>query len=310
MLRARARLLESIRHFFSRHGVMEVDTPVLSAAAVTDPNIASLSLVAHDGVSRYLHTSPEFPMKRLLCAGSGDIYQFSKVFRAAEEGPFHNPEFSLLEWYRIDYDHQRLMREVDELIREVWRPEKALPPSEFISYSRAIENATACRLPELDCDKVRQILIGAGHPPPDSMPEELDPWLDLLMIHLVAPAFPTDRMTFVYDYPASQAALAVIRADDPPVAERFELFFGEVECANGFHELRDADEQLQRFKQDLQKRRSLGLPAVPLDSRLIDALTAGLPPCAGVALGIDRLLMVMYDKQNLREVMSFPFPHA
>lgn len=310
MLRARAALLNDIRAFFSHHKVMEVETPVLSKAGVTDPNIHSMRLSLQDQADRFLHTSPEFPMKRLLCADSGDIYQISKVFRDAELGRNHNPEFTLLEWYRLEYDHHDLMQEVDTLLHGLFPGELALPRSRFLSYADAVLNATGKPLEEFDTAAVRQVLHERGIEPPDSLGEGIDSWLDLLMSFVVAPTFDRDCLTYLYDYPASQAALAKISSDNPDVAERFEVYFGELELANGFHELQNAEEQRARFENDNGARAAQSLEQIPLDHNLIDALTSGLPTCAGVALGIDRLLMAFYKKSHIKEVISFDYDHA
>lgn len=310
ILRARAELLAQIRQYFSCHDVMEVETPVLSVAGVTDPNIHSLQLSFDQYSARYLHTSPEFPMKRLLCNGIGDIYQIARVFRAGEKGRFHNPEFTLLEWYRLGYDHHELMREVDELVHTVWPENKSLPRSEFVRYADAIERYCGTPLPMLDCVKIENIIREQGHLPPDEMPNDIDIWLDLLITHVVAPQFPKNRFTVLFDYPASQAALARIRQDEIPVAERFEMYFGELEVANGFHELKDPVEQKQRFCAEQAKRLALGLPNIPFDQNLVDALADGLPDCAGVALGLDRLLMILCDVSRISEVISFDYDNA
>lgn len=310
ILRARAELLAQIRQYFSCHDAMEVETPVLSIAGVTDPNIHSLQLSFDQYSARYLHTSPEFPMKRLLCSGVGDIYQIARVFRAGEKGRYHNPEFTLLEWYRLGYDHHELMRELDELVHTVWPENKSLPRSEFIAYSDAVERYCGMPLSMLDCQKIESIIREQGHLPPDEMPSDIDIWLDLLITHVVAPQFPKNRFTVLFDYPASQAALARIRQDDTPVAERFEMYFGELEVANGFHELTDPVEQKQRFCAEQAKRLALGLANIPFDQNLVDALAEGLPDCAGVALGLDRLLMILCDVSHISEVISFDYDNA
>lgn len=310
ILRARAELFAQIRHYFEVHDVLEVETPMLSVSAVTDPNIHSLQLSPDNSTARYLHTSPEFPMKRLLCSGLGNIYQIARVFRAGEKGRFHNPEFTMLEWYRLGYDHHELMRELDELVHTVWPENKTLPRSEFISYGAAIERYSGVPLEELDCLKIEHIIRQNGHTPPDEMPDDIDTWLDLLMTHVIAPQFPKNRFTVLFDYPASQAALARIRYDEPPVAERFEMYFGELEVANGFHELTDPIEQQQRFRSEQAKRQKLGLPQVPYDKNLIDALAHGMPDCAGVAVGLDRLLMILCDINSISEVLGFDYDNA
>ena len=302
----RARLLQRIRAFFQAREVLEVETPLLSRAAVTDPHIESF--VVQDpqrGMPRYLHTSPEFAMKRLLAASSGSIYQVCKVFRQGEAGRQHNPEFSMLEWYRLGFDHQQLMTEVDDLLRELLDGYLALTDTLRLSYRDAFQryaglDPLTASIPELQAT-VRQRgidVIGLDQ-------SHKDPWLDLLMTHVVEPALPQDCPVFIYDYPASQAALARIRQEERPVAERFELYLGGMELANGFHELTDAVEQGQRFEADLASREGMGLPRVPVDDRFLAALKSGLPPCAGVALGIDRLVMLAAGVKSISDVLTF-----
>ncbi|MDO6461475.1 EF-P lysine aminoacylase EpmA [Granulosicoccaceae sp. 1_MG-2023] len=303
----RARLYSAIRDYFARQAVLEVETPVLSHAAVTDPAIHSFALPVA-GQTCYLHTSPEFPMKRLLAAGSGDIYQICRVFRDGERGRNHNPEFAMLEWYRVGFDHHELMREVDDLLHQVW-PGSAPGPSRYLSYAGAVRQATGFLPWELDGERIAEILRRHGTEPPD-MGDDIDGWLDLLITHVVAPGFEPDCLTFIYDYPASQAALARVRDDgEVALAERFEVYYGERELGNGFHELNRSAEQRARFEADNAKREAQGLPLMPADERLLATLDK-LPDCAGVAIGLDRLLMVIGAYQSIDEVLSFDFDRA
>lgn len=240
-------------------------------------------------------------MKRLLAAGSGPIFQICKVFRNGEAGRLHNPEFTMLEWYRPGLDHYALMAEVDELLQRVLGTEGA----EYLSYTQAflrylgVDPLSAARAELMACARCCSIEPPAGL--------SRDALLDLLLSHLVQPNLGEQRPLFLYDYPASQAALARSRG---PVAERFELFLHGIELANGFHELSDAAEQRRRFEEELDRRREIGLPAVPPDERLLAALEAGLPDCAGVALGLDRLLMIACNARALDEVLAFPIGRA
>lgn len=313
LLRRRAAWLAEIRGFFAARGVLEVETPILSAAANTDPALESLSTVYHGpgGGTRYLHTSPEFPMKRLLAAGSGDIYQIARVFRDGEAGRYHNPEFSLLEWYRVGMDHHALMDEVTTLVRRLM-PDRGTV--ERLSYRQVF--AAFLGIDNIHRAPVAHLMAMAQgqhiHPPPGLDADDLDGWRDLLLSHGIIPHLgQAGRITFLHDYPASQAALARLRDDHgDPVAERFELFLDGVELANGFHELTDATEQAQRFANDNRVRRARGQVELPVDEHLLAALGAGMPPCAGVALGLDRLLMVASQVGHLREVISFAADHA
>lgn len=310
MLRLRAGLLARIRAFFDVRGVLEVDTPALSAATIPDPNIHSFSTRYHGpglrhGAALYLHTSPEFSMKRLLAAGSGDIYQIAKVFRDGEAGGRHNPEFTLLEWYRIDFDHHRLMDEVAELATTLLPEYGHQAPLRF-SYRELFRHYLDLDPFRATVDELAICADALGVGALDLPSDEPDCWLDLLLSHGIEPRLDRGRLTFVYDYPVSQAALARIRPGEPPLAERFELYAGDLELANGFNELADPVEQRHRFERDNQMRVARGLPLVPLDENLLAAL-AQLPPCAGVALGVDRLLMRIAGKTRLHDVLSFPF---
>lgn len=309
MLRLRARTLDRVRAFFAGRGVLEVETPALSAAATTDPHIESFA-TAYRGPGRapaplYLHTSPEFPMKRLLAAGSGPIYQICKVFRQGECGRLHNPEFTLLEWYRPGFDHRRLMDEVEALVL----PILGRPAAERLSYAEAF--ARHLDLDPHRADAATLAACAARHGiAVDGLGADRDGWLALLLTHLVEPHLGRGRPTFLYDYPASQAALARVRAGEPPLAERFELYVDGVELANGFHELADAAEQRRRFAADREARRAAGLPLVPMDEHLLAALAHGLPDCAGVALGFDRLLMLAAGVEEIGRVVAFPIDRA
>ncbi|HEY5720325.1 MAG TPA: EF-P lysine aminoacylase EpmA [Gammaproteobacteria bacterium] len=311
-LRARARMLAGIRAFFAARGVLEVETPQLSAAATSDPALHSLATrwPGPDGPPRYLHTSPEFPMKRLLAAGSGDIWQLARVFRDGERGRQHHPEFTLLEWYRVGWDHRRLLDEVAELVGALLDGQPLAAP-EKLAYRDAFLRHAGVDPFAGDAEPLRRAVaahgIDAGPPPAAA---DLDYWRDLLLTHAVEPHLGRGRLTFLYDYPASQAALARVRPGDPPLAERFELYWQGVELANGFRELTDAAEQRRRCEQANAARRRHGLAEMPLDTRFLAALEAGLPESAGVALGVDRLLMLALGLESIDAVLAFPVERA
>lgn len=314
-LRARAELLRSLRGFFERRGVLEVETPILSRAATTDPQLESfhsryLGPHAPHGCPVYLHTSPEFPMKRLLAAGSGPIYQICHVFRQGERGRRHNPEFTLLEWYRPGYDHHRLMDEVEELATEVLAGRLATGPAERLSYAEAFERHAGIDPHTVSASGLKACALAHEVPWVEGLEQERDAALDLLLSQLVEPALGRERLCFLYDYPPSQASLARVREGNPPLAERFELYFQGVELANGFHELGDSVEQRRRFEQDNAQRHRGGSEMLPLDEYLLSALHHGLPDCAGVALGVDRLLMLSVGAETLEEVLAFPIERA
>lgn len=253
----------------------------------------------------YLQTSPEFAMKRLLAAGSGAIFQIGKAFREGESGRLHNPEFTLLEWYRVGWDHQALMNEIDDLLAYLLQE----PAAERLTYAEIFRRHLAIDPHTTDAEQLLALLSERGVRL-SADPLDRDVLLQLLMTHVIEPAMPRDRPTFVFDFPPAQAALARLRPGVTIVAERFEVYVRGVELANGYHELRDADEQRRRFTQDLHQRRHLGLPEVTVDAHLLAALEAGLPACAGVALGVDRLVMLALGVQHIDEVLSFPIDRA
>jgi len=305
-LKRRAEILAQIREFFEKRGVLEVETPLAAAAPASDLHLHSIRLELDAGPERrelYLQTSPEFAMKRLLAAGSGPIYQISKAFRDGESGRRHNPEFTLLEWYRPGFDHHALMDEVDELLAEILD----VPPAERRTYGELFAERWGLDPHEAEAEELENAAISAGLNLRDL---DRDGWLHLLWSHGVEPDLGRGEPTFVLDFPASQAALARIRPSDPPVAERFEVYVEGVELANGFHELIDAAEQRRRFEADLEARRRNGLPEVPIDEHLLAALEAGMPECAGIALGVDRLVMLAVGASSIAEVLAFPVERA
>ncbi len=306
-LQQRALILARIRAFFAEKEIMEVDTPVLSGAAITDPHLESFATrytgPGHaEGKPLYLHTSPEFPMKRLLAAGSGPIYQLCKVFREGEAGRRHNPEFTLLEWYRPGFDHHALMNEVAELVAPLLGLDgKSV---DKLSYREAFLRHADIDPLAVSLEELHSCAVGLGITGFDEE-HDRDVWLDLILTHAVEPRLGRDGLCFIYDYPASQAALARLNPENPQVAERFELYYQGVELANGFHELASAEEQRKRFTAELEKRKRSGQPLVPIDERLLSALEAGFPPCSGVALGVDRLVMLALGAESINEVMAF-----
>ncbi|AXK71893.1 EF-P lysine aminoacylase GenX [Lysobacter sp. TY2-98] len=311
-LRLRASVNRRIRDYMTERGVLEVETPVMSRAGNTDPNIASFALEFSgrtDGAprTRWLRTSPEFPLKRLLAAGVGDCYELGRVFRDGEAGGRHNPEFTMLEWYRLGIDHVALAREAAELVESCLALVGRSARVDETTYAELYRTYVGIDAHRADIGTLRAAL-GDVQIDPDGLSR--DDWLDLLMTHRIQPAFPDDTITIVHDYPASQCALARVRDGDPPVAERFELYLGSLELANGYHELADTDEQRRRFDADILRRSAQGAAAVPRDEALLDALAHGLPACAGVALGVDRLLMALQATPRIADVLAFDFARA
>ena len=310
-LHLRASVYALIRTFFAERGVLEVETPILSEAGNTEPNIESFSTrfsghVDAGSRERWLRTSPEHAMKRLLAAGVGDCYELGRVFRNGEAGRRHNPEFTMLEWYRVGWDHRRLMAEVCDLVQAALRLAGRRADVVECSYRDWFVAALDIDPFSAPIDTLQGACAGL-RVAADGL--DRDDWLDLLVTHRLQPAFPRDRVTVIHDYPSSQCALAKIREGEPPVAERFELYLGPHELANGYHELTDASEQRSRFERDNQRRSARGQRELPIDERLLDALPH-LPACAGVALGIERLLMCLADSDDIRGVLAFPFASA
>lgn len=283
-LGVRAEIARRVRDWFIAHPALEVDTPTLSSAAPTDPHVHSLHTDVAGAGRRWLQTSPEFPMKRLLAAGYGDCWQMCKVFRDGESGRMHNPEFTLLEWYRVGNDDAELMGEVDALVRYCLDGFGALGPTSWVTHADAMRMVSPAERAALDRDDD-----------------------DLVFGALVAPRLGLDGPCFVTDWPVAQAALARARPDNPGLAGRFELFIAGIELANGYHELCDPVEQRRRFTADNLAR---GPAEVPIDERLLAALEAGLPDCAGVALGFDRLVMLALGASTIADVLTFPVSDA
>jgi len=304
-LQRRAALLAESRAFFAERRVLEVETPALSACAVSDPQIESLACDVAGAGRFYLATSPEYAMKRLLAAGSGDIYQICRVFRDAERGRWHNPEFTMIEWYRRGFNDSALMAEVEELVARLLAPRRHLARAQHLTYAHALERYAGVDIhgagdPELTAAAVRHGVACDGK-------LDRDAKLDLLMGLVVGPQLGRESPCY---YPASQAALARLKPGQPAVAARFELYIDGLELANGFHELADSAEQRARFTKDLATRRARGQAQAPVDERLLAALDAGMPDCAGVALGFDRLVALDLRCAGLSGAMAFSIENA
>jgi len=306
VLQSRTLLYNDIRQFFAARQVLEVETPILSAGCVPDPNIEPLYTDYHGPYSNrlFLQTSPELAMKRLLAANSGAIFQICKVFRDGEAGRWHNPEFTLLEWYRPGFNQHDLIQEVDELLQTLLHTS----PAERISYCAVFEQYTGLHPLQSSLIALQNYVSQFGLREVNRL--ERDTCLQLILSHQIEPQLGKKGPTVITDFPASQAALARKRQDNPQLAERFEVYLQGIELANGFYELTDPIEQRHRFEQDLAKRKTLNLPTYPLDERFLAALTAGLPDCAGVALGLDRLLMLIIGASHINEVLAFPIAQS
>lgn len=299
-LQLRAHLYSQIREYFAQQNVLEVDTPIMNRYAVSDLHIDSIKV--QNIAPSFLHTSPEYAMKRLLTAFKCDIYQLCKVFRNEEVGANHHPEFTLLEWYRVGWTYHDLMQEVDKLSRILLHEKVALTNTQFITYAEAFKrfcNIDVAQANESDylhaCEKIDSKVHGKL-----SIQESQE----LLLDQLIAKKFSNECLTFIYDFPKQQAALAKINAQG--LAQRFEMYLGEFELANGFQELVDADEQLQRFKQDNKKRLQHGKSEIEIDQQFIAALKEGMPETSGVAMGIDRLMMIILQVKDIQQTLTFP----
>jgi lysyl-tRNA synthetase class 2 len=304
-------MLERIRAFFCARGILEVDTPLLGRSSATEPQLAFFSTdYSHPPFrSFFLQTSPEFAMKRLLASGSGSIYQICKAFRNGEHGRFHNPEFTLLEWYHVGFELPQLMDEIDALFEVLF--EGALPPAQRIGYPTLFEQYTQLDPLTFQYDAYRQFAESVGLGEAATLcAQDHGLWLDLLFSHCVQPHLGIKRLTLVYDYPACQSSLARRKVDQPQLTERVEAFMNGLELGNGFYELADPLEQQHRFEAELHLRVQQGLPNAVMDTRLLAALTAGLPDCAGMALGLDRILMQLMYMPSISEVLSFDITRA
>ena len=312
-LKRRAAMLAKLRAFFAEREVLEVETPLLSAETTLDLHLEPLSSTVDApgiaGRQMYLQTSPELAMKRMLAAGSGSIYQVCKAFRGGERGRWHNPEFTILEWYRVGWDVHRLMREVAALIEALLAGSRRLEAATYVSYADLMRRHAGIDPQEASIQALRRA-VADGPSPVDTSGLDRDDLLSRLFGERVEPEFASDRVTVVFDYPASQAAMAQLSASDPRTAERFEAYVGEIELANGYGELRDPAEQRQRLERDLANRRKTGRPLPPVPSRFLAALESGLPPCAGVALGFDRLLGLELGAGSIDELIPFPIERA
>jgi len=313
-IRLRASLNALIRAFFAERGMLEVETPVLSRGGNSEPNIASFSLEFSgrtDGAprTRWLRTSPEYPLKRLLAAGLGDCYELGRVFRDGEAGGRHNPEFTMLEWYRVGWNHLRLAEETADLVNAALALVGRSATLRVVRYRDLYRDALGID-PFVASEGELRAALGDVHIDPTGLTR--DDRLDLLMTHRLQPAFASGELLAVTDWPASQCALARLRDDGDGflIAERFELYLGPVELANGYHELTDVGEQRARFQRDLERRRERGASEPTLDEAFLAALDAGLPDCAGVALGVDRLLMAMLGTDRIADVLAFDFARS
>ena len=307
----RAAVMAEIRRFFTDRGVLEVETPCMSQATVTDIHLFPFETrfvgPGHSqGLNLYLMTSPEYHMKRLLAAGCGPVFQLCRSFRNEEMGRHHNPEFTMLEWYRPCYDMYRLINEVDDLLQQVLECQ----PAESLSYQQAFQRHLEIDPLSADKAQLREVAAKLDLSNIADTEEDRDTLLQLLFTMGVEPHIGKDRPTFIYHFPATQASLAQISSEDHRVAERFEVYYKGIELANGFHELTDAHEQRLRFEQDNRKRAARGLPQQPIDNNLLAALEAGLPDCSGVALGVDRVVMLALGAESIGEVIAFTVDRA
>jgi lysyl-tRNA synthetase class 2 len=309
VLRRRAALLVTVRSFFRDRDVLEVETPVALGATVTDVHVQSLELAGP--TPRFLQTSPEYPMKRLLAAGSGDIYQICHVFRADEISRLHNPEFTMIEWYRLGMDFEGLMAETAALAQAVLAADGNEPaPVESLSYSQAFERELGCHPLDARTQDLAALAASHGLAASTAATATHDELLDFLVATRIGPALGRGRLTCLHHFPASQAALAQLDTADPRCAQRFELYAEGVELANGYVELANPAEQRRRFEADLVERRRRGLAQPAIDARLLAALADGLPACAGVAMGFDRLVMLAVKATSIEEVLAFPWERA
>lgn len=307
-------MLTSIRRFFDEREVLEVETPLLCRGIGTDPQLAFFTAEFDFPPYKhtlYLQTSPEFAMKRLLAAGVGSIYQICKAFRNGEAGSFHNPEFTILEWYRVGFDLAQLIAEIDTLVRTIALPFRTLQHTQITGYREIFLTYTGLDPLACSIDDFAEFAVRTGFSEAVGIcADDRATWLDFLFSHCVQPHLGIDRVCLVHGFPACQSSLARLNADNPAITDRVELFIDGVELGNGFYELDDEVEQEARFDREIAFRKNHGLPAVEKDERLLSALASGLPECAGMAIGLDRLLMVMSGAKTIDRVLAFPIDRA
>lgn len=303
-LRARAEFMANLRQFFTKKGYLEVETPIMGRYGITDPYLANIkaSFRGHDYA---LQTSPEYHMKRLLAAGSGPIFQLARVFRDDELGRWHNPEFTLLEWYQLGIDHHSLLAEVDELMQQMI----GCPPLQIMTYQQVFQECCGINPLQTTIEILQSCVCQYGlEGVLDSEEQDCDQYLFLLMSHVIEPSLAAKSVpTAIINFPASQASLAQIING---CAARFEVYYQGVELANGFYELTDPSAQAERFQKDNAIRAEQGKALAGIDNLLLQALEHGLPRCAGVALGIDRLLALALGQPSLSTCMAFDFSRA
>jgi len=314
ILRLRAQVFEDIRRFFSARAVLEVETPLLSYSSGTDPQLDFFTTeygsppLQH---TLFLQTSPEFAMKRLLAAGSGSIYQLCKAFRNGESGRFHNPEFTLLEWYRVGFTLSQLMDEIAELMTVLFEGHRVLYPTQRVSYQEIFQRFTGLNPLEFSYQNY------CAYARYNQMPEAMSIcgydhalWLDFVFSHVVQPKLGENAVCMVYGYPACQSSLARINEYNSQITDRVEVFINGIELGNGYYELTDAKEQSRRFDKEIAIRQQKQSSVTVKDKHLVSALEAGLPECSGMAIGLDRLLMLLANKASINDVLNFPVNRA
>ena len=314
LLRLRAQTLQKIRQFFAQRSVLEVETPLLGAAIGTDPQLDFFITEYHWPPTQrtlFLQTSPEFAMKRLLAAGSGSIYQICKAFRNGESGRFHNPEFTLLEWYRVGYNLSQLMDEVDELVAFLFNGKQVLQPTQRVSYQSLFQQTTGLNPLVFSYEEYSSYARDSGLVDAVALcGQDHALWLDFIFSHQVQPHLGQNALWLVYGYPACMPSLARVNGHNPLLTDRVELFINGVELGNGYYELNDAKEQEQRFDKEIAVRQATMRPSVNKDVRLLAALASGLPDCSGIAIGLDRILMLLSNSPAIDEILAFPISKA
>ncbi|MBK8816818.1 MAG: EF-P lysine aminoacylase GenX [Methylococcaceae bacterium] len=314
MLHLRAKMLQNIRKFFAERSVLEVETPLLGSAIGTDPQLDFFTTTFQWSPMQqklFLQTSPEFAMKRLLASGSGSIYQICKAFRNGESGRFHNPEFTMLEWYRVGYSLPELMSEIDELMMQLFDGIKSFQPAEKITYQAVFKSYT--NLDPIAFSYEDYAAYARNHGISEAITicgQDQSAWLDFIFSHHIQPHLGWDSICLIYGYPACFSSLARVNAENSAITDRVELFIQGVELGNGYYELGDFKEQSSRFDREIAARKASERPDIVKDNKLLAALEAGLPDCSGIAIGLDRVLMLLSESASIDEVLSFSISRA